>query len=133
MSIKSLISLFFSFVLFSSTAFGDCDFKDLVHNANGTVTYSAADHICVGQLVQDNATKAKQIADYTQALTLKDLVITKSDQRTQVWMDTTFKLEDNINKIDSYKSTSNWIFFGLGALTIIGAGVAAAQVSHIGR
>ena len=88
---KKLFSLIVAIVLFSNVCFADCNFKDLVHNPDGTVTYSKADHVCVGQAVQDNATKDKQIQTYKQALDLKDLAITKSDARAQNWMDTSLK------------------------------------------
>lgn len=125
-----LLKILLAVSLFSNVAFADCDFSTLVHNPDGTVTYSKTQHICVGSLVQDNATKTQQITDYKKALDLKDLAITTSDKRTQLWMDTTFKLEDNIQKMDSLKNTNQWIYFGLGALTIIGAGMMAAQLSH---
>jgi len=133
MSMKKIVFLVAAIAMFCNTAFADCALSDLVHNADGTVTYSKADHICVGNLVQDDATKTKQVTDLNKAITLKDLAITKSDARAQLWQDTSLKLEDNITKVDSYKSYSNWAYFALGALTIIGAGIAAAQVSHIGR
>jgi hypothetical protein len=123
MFIGKIVSLAVAFATFSNVAFADCAFNDLKHNADGTVTYSAQDHVCVGNLVQDDATKTKQVQDLNKAITLKDLAITKSDARAQLWQDTSLKLESNIQSIDSYKSTSNWMFFGLGVLTIVGAGM----------
>jgi hypothetical protein len=125
---KKIISSILVVLMLPIASLADCDFKDLIHNADGTVTYSKADHICVGQLVQDNATKTQQIKDYTQALTLKDLALTKADQRTQLWLDTSLKLEDNIQKVDSLQKTSFWVSFGLGALTVIGTGIMASQM-----
>lgn len=127
---KKILSIVAALSLFTNVAVADCDFSKVVKNSDGTFTYTKELHICVGQLVQDNTTKDLQIKDYLQAITLKDLAITTADKRTQLWMDTTFKLEDNIQKMDSFKSTSNWIYFGLGALTIIGAGMMAAQLTH---
>lgn len=123
-----LVSIVLAMSLFSNIAFADCDFSTLVHNSDGSVTYSKAQHVCVGQLVQDNATKTQQIADLNKAITLKDLAITKSDERAQLWMDTSFKLEDNIQKMNSLKSTNEWVYFGLGVLTIFAAGMATAQL-----
>ena len=127
---KKLISIIAAFTLFSNLCLADCNFKDLVHNPDGTVTYSKADHVCVGQSVQDNATKDKQIQDYKQAITLKDLAITKSDARAQNWMDTSLKLEDNVQKMDSIKKQNEWIWFGLGILSAVGLGMTAAQLSR---
>jgi hypothetical protein len=127
---KNIISIAISLTLFSGVSFADCQFNDLKHNADGTVTYSAADHVCVGNLVQDNATKAKQVDDLNKAITLKDLALTKSDQRVQMWQDTTFKLEDNMQKVDSLQKTSQWVWFGLGVLT---TGLAVEGAAQLGR
>lgn len=54
---KKVISIVAALSLLSNVAFADCKFNDLVHNSDGSVTYSKADHVCVGQLVQDNAVK----------------------------------------------------------------------------
>lgn len=127
---KKLISIIAAITLFSNLAFADCNFKDLVHNPDGTVTYSKADHICVGQTVQDNATKAQQIDSYKKAIDLKDLAITKSDARAQNWMDTSLKLEDNVQKMDSIKKQNEWIYFVLGVVATSLAGITAAQLSR---
>lgn len=127
---KRLVSIIAAISLFSNLCFADCNFKDLVHNPDGTVTYSKADHICVGQTVQGSATKDKQIQDYKQAITLKDLAITKSDARAQNWMDTSLKLEDNVQKMDSIKKQNEWIYFILGVVATSLAGITAAQLSR---
>jgi hypothetical protein len=128
---KKIISLMLAMSLFSSACLATCDWSKIVKNADGTYTYSQALNLCVGQTVQDNVTKAQQITDYTKALTLKDLAITKSDARADLWMSTSLKLEENVQKVDTLKRDNEWIFFGLGALTVIGAGMAAAQLSRI--
>ena len=132
MSIK-LISLICATTLFSNSAFAGCDWSTIVANADGSYTYTKTLNLCVGNLVQDDSMKTQQVSDLNKAITLKDAAITKSDARAQLWQDTALKLESNIQSIDSYKSYSNWAYFGLGALTIIGAGIMAAQVSHIGH
>jgi len=60
MSMNRIVSLVAAFSLLSNVAFADCAFNDLVHNPDGTVTYTKADHICVGQLVQDDKVKANK-------------------------------------------------------------------------
>lgn len=126
---KQIIGLIMTFLLIPRLSMADCTFSDLVHNSDGTVTYSKADHICVGQLAQDNATKTQQIQDYVKAITLKDMALSDADKRTQLWIDTSLKLESNIQSIDSYKNTSNWIYFGLGVLTVVGAGFALSSIT----
>lgn len=119
-----------SLCLFANSAFADCDWTQIKDNGNGTYNYSKELHICVGQTVQDNKIKDQQVKDLNQAIQLKDLVIQKADQRAQLWMDTSFKLEDNIQKMDSLKKTNEWLYFGLGALTVLGSGFMAAQLLH---
>ena len=94
------------------------------------MTYSRADHVCVGQLIQSNSTKDQQIIGYKKALDLKDLAITNADERAKKWMDTSLRLEDNIQKIDSIKKQNEWIYFGLGVLATGLAGITAAQLSR---
>lgn len=127
---KKLISIIAAVSLFSNICFADCDFKDLVHNADGTVTYSKADHVCVGKLVQDSAVKAKQVDDLNKAVQLKDLTITTADQRADNWMNTSLKLEDNIQKMNTIQKNEFWISFGLGVLATFAAGMAAASLTN---
>lgn len=126
-----LVSLILAVAMISNTAFAECDFsRDVKELPSGSREYTKECHIKVGQLVQDNQVKDQQITDYKKAIELKDLAITKADQRAQLWMDTSLKLEDNIQRMDSIKSKNEWIYFGLGVLTMFAAGMAAAQLSH---
>lgn len=128
---KKIISLVAALTLFSNVCFADCDFSTgAVKQADGTYQYTKECHIKVGQTIQDNAVKAQQITDYKKAIDLKDLAITKSDQRAQNWMDTSLKLEDNVQKMQSYSSRNEWIYFGLGALSVFAAGMAAASLTN---
>jgi len=126
---KKLISIFLLFCIFANMAFADCDFKTgITPLGDGTFKYSGECHRRVGDLMQDNKIKESQISDLSKAIELKDLAISKADQRTQLWMDTSYKLEDRLNKIDDLRSKNNWMYFGLGALTILGAGYLASQL-----
>lgn len=124
------LSFLLALCMASNNVFADCDWSKVVDNPNGTHTYSDALHICVGQLVQDNATKTQQVDDLTKAISLKDLAITKADDRATLWMDTSLKLEDNIQKMNSLKGTNEWIYFGLGVLTVFAAGMATSQLTN---
>jgi hypothetical protein len=127
---KKIVFLVVLFCMISNPVLAACDFSHLVHNPDGSVTYPAAAHLCVGQLVQDNATKDQQIVDYKKALTLKDLAVTAADARADLWLNTSLKLEGTVQNIDKLKKDDQWISFGLGALTVIGAGLMAAQLSR---
>lgn len=113
-------------VVFSNTALADCDWSGIVANNNGTFTYSKELHLCVGQMKQDLDSAHAQIADYKKIIELKDLALDFSNKRADMWMDTSLKLENRLNAIDSLRSKNETLYFGLGvamtALAVWGAG-----------
>ena len=126
---KNLIISFTIISLLPSLCFADCDFTVIKPSADGqSFTYPKALHLCVGQMVEDSATKDQQIADLNKAVQLKDLAITASDQRTQLWSTTSAQLEDRLQKIDSLEKKNDWLYFALGAISIIGAAYVVGQV-----
>lgn len=119
-------------LLLSQTAMATCDFSiGISPGPNSTFIYTQECHLAVGALVQSNKTLSLQVGDLTQAITLKDLALTKADARTQLWMDTSQNLEGRIQKLDSMEKTNSWLYFGLGCLTVLGAGYMTAKL--IGR
>jgi hypothetical protein len=128
---KKFVAILLAMSLFSNVALAECDFSTgISRNDNGTYTYSKECHIKVGEMKYDLGVKDLQIEKLNKALDLKDLAITKADQRADMWMNTTYKLEDRINTIDQMRSNNQWIAFGLGALTMFAAAYAASQLSH---
>lgn len=127
---KKIISLIILTSFFPNFAFADCDYSKIVNNGDGTYTYSKALHICVGEMKQDLEIANQQVAKLTKAISLKDLTITKADKRADVWMNTSFKLENRIQTIDSMSKTNDWLFFGLGIATMLAASYAAGQLNH---
>jgi len=116
---KKLITLI---LLFSLNAQAACDWKTgIIPGPNKTFIYTEECHQAVGALVQANK-------DLTSALTLKDLTLTKSDARIQLWMTTADSEQQRLSKIESDTKTNEWVFFGLGALTVIGAGFMTARL-----
>jgi len=131
---KKLISVLLLFLMVSNVVLADqsCDWSKIQPSADGTYYKYPEDlHICVGKLVEDNKAKDAQIQDLTKAIQLKDLALDMSDKRVQLWTNTSSQLEDRLTKIDSMERTNQWLYFGLGALTIIGAGLVTARL--IGR
>lgn len=112
-----------SYSLFADT----CDWSKIQKNADGTYTYSKTLHVCVGQTVQDNKIKDEQVSKLTEAISLKDLAIQKADQRTQLWMDTSEKLENRMQKVDELVKGNERLYFILGVVTTGAAVFLAAK------
>jgi len=112
----------------STTSFGDCDWTTIKKNEDGTYTYSEQLHLCVGALVQDNQVKAQQITDLTSAISMKDLAIQASDKRADLWMGTSSKLEDRVQKLDSMQKHNEALYFALGIVTTIATGFVIAKL-----
>ncbi len=130
---KKLISYALLFCTLSNAALAadpSCDWSKIKKNNDNTYTYSQELNLCVGQLVQDDIAKDKIIADQKQIITLKDLAIKESDARTQLWMDTSFKMEDRLNAVDSVYKKNEWLFFGLGVIVTGAAVYGASKVVH---
>ena len=127
---KKFISILVLLSMIPSLAFADCDWKTIQKTPQGQYLFSETLYLCVGQLVQDNKTKDAQIADYQKAIQLKDLAITNADARSQMWETTAGNENDRLQKVESDKSHSDWLYFGLGVATTFLAGYAAAQLAH---
>jgi hypothetical protein len=127
---KMICSVLLGCSILVNTAQADCDWSKIKDNGDGTYTYSKELHLCVGNLVQDNKVKTQQIADLNQAITLKDLALSKENERIKMWMDTSYALEDRLTKIDSLEKKNDWLYFGLGVVTAVGAGYMASKLIH---
>jgi hypothetical protein len=124
------ILTFLIILVFSTSAFADCDYSKIIKNDNGTYTYTRELHLCVGQMKQDLDIANEQNLKFTKALELKDLALTKADQRADMWQQTAFKLEDRISTIDGYRTSNQWLMFGFGMATMFAASYAASQLVH---
>jgi len=105
-------------IMFMSIQFvmADCDFSTIKETDQGYL-YSQECHRQVGKLVKDEAERKEQIAKLNKSIELKDLVIDKQEERIKLWMDSTEKMEDRVNSIEKWKSTNQWLYFGLGVVT----------------
>jgi len=123
---------FISFIilfLVSDMAWADCDWNTgITPGPNHTYVYSEDCHLAVGNLVQSNKTQTKQITDLTKAIQLKDLALTAADSRTILWQNASDKELNSLNTIQSDQKRSDWLYFGLGAITVLGAGYMAAKL-----
>ena len=125
---KNLICLILIFSFISNLAFASCDFSTGIKPLpDGNYEYSKVCHIRVGQLVEDNNTKAQQIQDLTKALSLKDLAIQADETRIGLWQKSA---DDELNRLDTMESEqkhSDWLFFALGAGSMFLAAYVAAK------
>jgi len=122
--IAAILLLCFS----ANVAMADCDWTQIKKLPDGGFEYNPTLNLCVGNLVQTNKTQAKQIQDLTTAIDLKDAALLAADQRTQLWETTSLNEQDRLTKIDNESKTNEWIFFGLGVVTVIGSGFMAAKL-----
>lgn len=107
-------AIFLTVLLFANTAFGACDWSKIKDNGDGTYTYSRELNLCVGQMKQDLEIANKQVLDLTKAFELKDRALQLSNTNVALWMDTSIKLNDNIQKYQDLRSRNQWLYFGLG-------------------
>jgi hypothetical protein len=125
--VKKFICISLAISLFSSLSFAECDFSTGITKTDQGFLYNKECHLAVGQMKYDLGISREQVSLLTKSLDLKDLALTKADQRADLWQATAFKIEDRINTIDSIRSTNNWMYFGLGVVTVFIAGYVASQ------
>lgn len=126
---RSFICGIVTLCMFSNVAMADCDFsKGVTPLSGGGYAYTEVCHREVGKLVQDNKTKDVQIDDYKKAIELKDLAITKSDQRALLWMDSADKSQERLVNIAATQKRNDFLYFGLGVVAAIGTGFMAAKL-----
>jgi hypothetical protein len=105
-------------ILLSPTvSLAECDFAKGITKVEGGYLYSTDCHKKVGKLQEDLKDREEQVAKLEKTIELKDLAIVTQERRVQLWMDTSFKLEDRVNTMDRLKSSNQLLYFGLGVLT----------------
>jgi hypothetical protein len=122
------LSLILSLLL-TFQVFAECDFSTIKQIDANTFSYSRDCHLLVGQLVRDEAARKQQIELLNQSISLKDLAISKADERTELWRQTSYKLEDRLITQDKYQNYTKWGYFAMGSLAVILGGWAAGQAS----
>jgi hypothetical protein len=125
---KKLIAAALIAISLSNVAMANCDFSSgITKNADGSFTYTRDCHLKVGEMKRDLEVANTQIGEYKKVIDLKDLALVKANERADLWMNTSFKLQDRMNVIDDMKSKNQWLMFGLGVLT---TGVAAYALNQ---
>jgi hypothetical protein len=109
-------------------SFAACDFaKDIKENQDGSYTYTRDCHIEVGKRVKKLILVEEQIVELEKTIELKDLALVKQKERADMWMNTSFTLNDKLQKYDAAASTDKTLHF------IIGVGVTVLSVWAAGQ
>lgn len=90
-----------------------CDWTTIKKTPDGFL-YSTECHLKVGQLVKNEALYKQQVDELNQALSLKDLALTKADERIRIWRDESYKQYEFNHKYQSFSDTQKIIYFSLG-------------------
>ena len=123
--IAIVILAFSSNVVFAADS---CDWTKIKKLPDGNYEYPLNLHLCVGKLVEDSKVKDQQVQELNRAISLKDLAIKDSDARANQWLNTSMKLESNLNEVDKLQKGNDLIYFGLGIATTVIAIWGASQV-----
>lgn len=101
----------------------DCDFATGIEKLpDGRYAYSPECNRKVGKLVADEKDRQEQLA--AKDVQIKDLGVQVDVQqkRANTWMDTSLKMETQVNEMEALKARNQWLFFGLG-IVVTGAAV----------
>lgn len=130
-ALNKLIISFIVVCLLPLQAFADCEWKTGISLLpDGAYRYSKECHVHVGETVRDLGIANEQVADLTKAIGLKDIALKAADDRADLWMDTSYKLQNNINAMDNLYQRNKWLYFGLGVLAASAAVYAAGQLNR---
>lgn len=128
---KRLILTLVVLTLLPFQALADCEIKSGISELpNGNYEYTKAAHICVGETVRDLKISLGQNIKLSEALGLKDLALYKANERAEIWMNMSYKLETRIETMDSMYQKQKWLYFGLGILATSAAIYGAGQLSR---
>lgn len=107
-------------------AYADCDFSTDITKVDGGYLYTTECHLEVGKNQKRLTLLESENLELRKSIELKDLALVRQQERVQLWMDTTYKLEDRINTIDRIQSTNKLLYIlmgvGLTTIAVYGAG-----------
>lgn len=115
--------------IFNSVSFASCDFsKDVTQNEDGSYRYSKGCHQEVGRLSNKSYLLGERVKELELQNGLKDIMINKYEERTQLWMQTSVNLNDKLQSYERFSSSDRWISFGLGVAVTALSVYAASQL-----
>jgi hypothetical protein len=122
-----IITIFMITIVYIQTALA-CDWSEIAQNGE-TYIYPKDCHIKVGKLIKEAELRKEQVEELNKTITLKDLALTKADERIVNWRDTTYKLEERIMKQRKWSAYNDYLYFGGGVILTILSGWAIGQAA----
>lgn len=116
-------------ICLSVNSFATCDFSTGITKTEQGYLYTKECHIKVGETVRDLGIAEGQNKKLIEALSLKDFALSKANERADLWMNTSYKLEARIETMDGLYERNKWLYFGIGVLATSAAVYAAGQLS----
>jgi hypothetical protein len=111
------------------SAYAECNLASgISRNTDGSYTYSKACHLYVGESLEELDLRRKQVVELNKTIELKDLALKYSEERTQLWLDSSLKMNDRLNQYESARSNQGWYYFGLGIAATVLSVWAAGQI-----
>jgi uncharacterized protein YdeI (BOF family) len=123
------IAIFLIVFLISAQALAVCDSTDIKKNEDGSYTYGKECHVLVGKTFKELEIRKEQVKEMEKSILFRDSLTIKLEQQSQLWMDTSFKLNDKIQTYEKYRNDNQWLVFGAGVLTVVLSGWALGQVA----
>jgi hypothetical protein len=115
--------------LVSQSVLADCNPRtDIKTVGADSYLYQEDCHIDYGRLRQAEPLYKEQTKELKKSIEMKDLALKYSDERTENWKKTTYKLEDKLLKVEKNNDRMKWVYFGLGIITTSAAVYAAGQL-----
>lgn len=126
---QKIISLVVLSLLTSQVSYADCVWsRDIKENQDGSYTYTRGCHVQVGKNNKELDLRKQQVEELNKTIELKDLALVKQEERVNLWMDSTLKMNDKIQSYESLRSTNQILYFGLGILVMSAAVWGAGQL-----
>lgn len=122
---KKLICLL---LIYSNLTFAECNPKTDIKETPQGYLFTEECYLAAGTWKKESEQLKKDNEKLNKSIELKDLAIDQSQQRIQLWTDTTMQLEEKVNKIESSKAFNQWLYFGIGVILTSGAVYGASQL-----
>lgn len=104
------------------------DIKQQNYYGEPRYAYPVDCHTDYGRLRKAEPLYKKQTKELKKSIEMKDLALKYSNERTETWKKTTYKLEDKLLKLEKNHDRMKWVYFGLGIIVMSGAVYTAKQL-----